>query len=109
MSAAVDQGANIVLLMAGTNDLNPDPTISTEGSDPTQAVGRLGDLVDQLLASLKDAVILVAQLPGDNDNQKHADNTASFNDQLSPFVQDRISKGQKLALVDMRSIQVSGR
>lgn len=107
MSAALSEGPNIVLLMAGTNDLNPDPKISTEGSDPTQALARLGDLIDQVSKTLNNAVILVAQLPGVNDNQQHADNTASFNEQLVPFVQKRVDSGSKLALVDMRPVQVS--
>lgn len=107
MSAALNQGPNIVLIMAGTNDLNPDPSISTEGSDPTQALARLGVLIDQISETLKDAVIFVAQLPGVNGNQQHADNTASYNAQLPSLLQDRVDKGYKLALVDMQPIRVS--
>ncbi|OBT86033.1 hypothetical protein VE02_05548 [Pseudogymnoascus sp. 03VT05] len=36
------QKPNIILLHAGTNDMSPDSTVSTEGRDPAAAAERLG-------------------------------------------------------------------
>jgi hypothetical protein len=58
---SLQQNPNIVLLHAGTNDMNPNPAISTEGNDPRGAAERLGGLIDQIIKALPDAVILVAQ------------------------------------------------
>ncbi|WP_245190549.1 SGNH/GDSL hydrolase family protein, partial [Salmonella enterica] len=46
------QTPNIVLFMAGTNDMNPDPNVSKQGTDATQATQRLSNAVDQLFKAL---------------------------------------------------------
>ncbi|KJZ78809.1 hypothetical protein HIM_01582 [Hirsutella minnesotensis 3608] len=56
------QKPNIVLLHAGTNDMNPNGAISTEGNDPVAAVQRLGSLVDQIVKACPEAVVLVAMI-----------------------------------------------
>ncbi|OLN85387.1 putative endoglucanase X 2 [Colletotrichum chlorophyti] len=56
------QRPNIILLHAGTNDMNSKKEVSTEGNDPAGAAERLGSLIDQMIAACPDATILVAQI-----------------------------------------------
>ncbi len=46
---------NVILLMAGTNDMN-------NNVDPDNAPARLGALIDEILAACPDAVVIVAQI-----------------------------------------------
>lgn len=46
---------NVVLLMAGTNDMNNDV-------DPDNAAARLGALIDEIFAACPDTVVIVAQI-----------------------------------------------
>lgn len=48
--------------MAGTNDMHPDPAVSTEGNDPFEASSRLGALIDQIFEACPDATVLVATI-----------------------------------------------
>ncbi|KAK2731716.1 bkrf1 encodes ebna-1 protein [Colletotrichum kahawae] len=59
---SLTQRPNVILLHAGTNDMNPNPDISTEGNDPAAAAARLGALIDQMLEACPDATVLVAQI-----------------------------------------------
>ncbi|KAK7978041.1 hypothetical protein PG988_005531 [Apiospora saccharicola] len=53
---------NVILVHAGTNDMNPNHDISSEGNDPAGAADRLGKLIDQMIEACPDAVILVAMI-----------------------------------------------
>ncbi|KAL8833080.1 MAG: hypothetical protein Q9170_004513 [Blastenia crenularia] len=89
---------NIILLHAGTNDLNMSPPI-----DPEHAPDRLGALIDQLILDSPDAAILVAQII-------HAANAKTealiqiYDVDIARVVVRRAKAGCKVFLVDMRSI-----
>ncbi|KPM44206.1 hypothetical protein AK830_g2370 [Neonectria ditissima] len=57
---SLKQRPNIILLHAGTNDMDDRPLRSTEGNEPVAVAERLGDLIDQMIEACPDAVILVA-------------------------------------------------
>src|ERR1700744_3431141 len=59
---SLHQRPNIILLHAGTNDMNPDPRVATEGNVPRETANRLGSLIDQMIQDCPDAVILVAKI-----------------------------------------------
>lgn len=59
---SLEQRPNVVLVAAGTNDMNPNPNISTEGNDPAQAADRLGNLIDKIIGKCPDATVLVAMI-----------------------------------------------
>ena len=107
MSRALRQNPNLVLLLTGTNDMNPNPKTSKEGSDPKEAVGRLGSLIDAVNKKLPNAVILVALLPGQRATKQQADNTAEYNKLIPATIEARWEAGMKIAVVDMQSIKVS--
>ena len=101
----LNQNPNIVLLMAGTNDMLPDPKVSTEGSDPMQASQRLGDLIDKINKQLPQTVVLVAQLTGVDDSQQHTNNTAAYNKLIPGVIGARAKAGFKVATIDMTTVQ----
>lgn len=89
---------NIILLHAGTNDLNESPPI-----DPSQAPDRLGALIDQIIADSPDAIVLVAQII-------NAANPATesliqvYNNAVPGEVKRRADSGHKIMVSDFRSI-----
>ncbi|KAL8942644.1 MAG: hypothetical protein Q9216_001557 [Gyalolechia sp. 2 TL-2023] len=91
---------NIILLHAGTNDLNSAPPI-----DPDHAPDRLGALIDQLADISPEPVILVAQII----NAKNAQTESliqKYNEAIPRVVAQR-AKTHKVAVVDMRSVQAA--
>lgn len=88
-SPALNMQPNIVLLMAGTNDM-------TFGN--ANAVMQLGTLIDKLVAADANMLVVVAQItPRDGGNTS----TETFNRALPDLVQSRASAGKHVLLVDM--------
>ncbi|MDY7105326.1 MAG: GDSL-type esterase/lipase family protein [Actinomycetota bacterium] len=58
---------DVILLMAGVNDMLPEPEPTETGYyrpvDPADAAGKLGDLVDQIAALAPDSTIVVGSYP----------------------------------------------
>jgi lysophospholipase L1-like esterase len=84
---------NIVLVMAGTNDINGNRDVDT-------APDRLGNLLDEIIGACPDAAVIVAQLtPIDNaDSQARAD---AFNAAIPGLVSDRADDGARILYVTM--------
>jgi lysophospholipase L1-like esterase len=84
---------NIVLVMAGTNDMNTNLNVST-------APERLGSLIDEIVDACPDAAVLVAQLipsmPATTDARIN-----SFNAALPGIVASRANAGKKVMEVNM--------
>lgn len=100
------QRPNIILLHAGTNDMNPDNIISTEGNDPAQAVERLGKLVDLMMQLCPDAVILVAMII-DTCNPLQAPGTHEFQRLIPGAVQSRFDAGHHVLAANFTSFPVT--
>ena len=101
MGPSLDQGPNVVLLRAGTNDLLPDD------SSPDAAATVLGTMIDQRFAALPDTVSLVAQIINRDDSASHPgsqDRTVAYQNLIPSLVQDRYYQGRKILTVDFRSI-----
>jgi hypothetical protein len=89
-------GPNIVLVHAGTNDINK---VETEEEPYATAPQRLGTLVDQVIAKCPDAVILLARIiQAENDDTNSR--IGPFNDAIPGVMQSRIDAGHKIAIVD---------
>jgi lysophospholipase L1-like esterase len=88
---------NVVLLHAGTNDLNRgNPAYEPDAQAPT----RLGLLLDDVLKANPNAVVIVAKIiqskqVGLNNNIK------AFNNALPAIIASRVQKGSKVSIVDM--------
>ncbi|KAK1564180.1 GDSL-like Lipase/Acylhydrolase [Colletotrichum navitas] len=97
------QRPNIILLHAGTNDMNRNRIISVEGNDPAGAADRLGGLVDQMIAACPDATILVAQIINTClANQEPA--TTQFQKLIPSVVDERRNAGHHVLAVDFASL-----
>ncbi|KAG8163267.1 hypothetical protein KVR01_006564 [Diaporthe batatas] len=94
------QRPNVVLIHAGTNDMNSSKTISTEGNDPVAAAKRLGLLIDLVIESCPDATILVAMIVGTWDPAQ-ADRTHKFNALVPGVVKQR--RDRRVLAVDFTS------
>jgi lysophospholipase L1-like esterase len=90
---------NVVLLMAGINDLG-------QGYEVSTAPTRLASLIDQILAAEPDATVLVAQLIVNATASVEAE-VVTFNDALPAIVNSRASAGKHVYLVNTSSIPVS--
>jgi lysophospholipase L1-like esterase len=103
VSSTVDQDfilrPNIVLLMAGTNDIN-------QALDLSNAPTRLSNLIDKLVTNLPDAVILVAQLtPLAEPDRQASRNT--FNAALPGVISTYANAGQHVMLVNTSHVTTS--
>lgn len=91
---------NIILLHAGTNDLDR----GGKEKDPIPgAPDRLGQLIDKCVSSNPDAAILVAQIINAEDGLTES-NIQTFNKAIPGLVKQRADQGHHVSVVDMTSI-----
>ena len=95
-SASLGARPNVILLHAGTNDLDLQ-------RDVPNAPKRLAGLIDHLADKCPDATILVAQIIGANKPELQA-RIDAFNTEVASHVRSRASDGKHIALVDMTHI-----
>lgn len=100
------QRPNIILLHAGTNDMNPNHAISAEGNDPRGAVTRLGALIDQMIKACPDAVILVAMII-DTCDPAQSPATHEFQSLIPGAVQRRLDDGHHVLAANFTSFPTS--
>jgi lysophospholipase L1-like esterase len=84
-----DDGAHIVLLHVGTNDMN--------GKYAHEAPERLEDFLDQVTSALPNALVVVAQLVP---MPKVADKVAAYNAAVTEIVSEKAREGAHVVLVD---------
>ncbi len=87
---------HVVLLMIGTNDTNND-------IDLANAPARLGDLMDRIAVDVPDALLVVAQITPNGDQNKDTTKVALFNAAIPELVATRAALGQHVVMVDMHS------
>ncbi len=98
-SPAMSTLPNIVLLMAGTNDVYAASGQATMNT-------RLGSLIDKVVAAAPDALVVVATLtPLSNASWNTTANT--YDGQIPAVVQARASQGKHVVLVDMSKMPVA--
>ncbi|EDU48808.1 Lipase-GDSL-2 multi-domain protein [Pyrenophora tritici-repentis] len=102
-SAGLASRPNVVLLHAGTNDLNRGNPASEPDSD---APRRLGLLLDDVLKAVPNAVVIVAKIIPSRQSGLNA-NIKTFNNALPAIVAARVSKGSKVSIVDMNVLNTS--
>jgi lysophospholipase L1-like esterase len=88
---------NVVLLHAGTNDLN---RANPSDEPDSEAPGRLGALLDDVLREVPEAVVIVAKIIPTRDVGVSA-KVKTFNNALPAMVAERVAKGSKVSIVDM--------
>ena len=98
-SPAFDTIPNIVLLMAGTNDVYASSGQSTMNT-------RLGNLIDKVVAAAPDALLVVATLTPLSNTSWNATAT-TYDGQIPAVVQARASQGKHVIMVNMSQMPVS--
>jgi len=97
---SLPQRPNVILLMAGTNDMLQNNSLTT-------APARLGSLIDECTLACPDAVVIVAQLTPLNNvlvNPAGESNVLAFNAALPAVIEERVNAiHSKLILVDMQN------
>jgi hypothetical protein len=86
---------NVVLLMAGTNDMN-NPT------DPSTAPTRLAALIDQVVAACPDAVVIVAKITPIRNGDANT-RVIKYNNAIPAIVKTRVDAGKKVLVADLYS------
>jgi len=89
--ASLPEQPNIVLLMAGVNDIVHD-------KDPINAPYRLALLLDQIFETCSQTLVVVAQLTPVPMRQEQVD---EFNKAMTPLIDARIRAGSHIVMVDM--------
>lgn len=84
---------NVVLLHAGTNDMN-------RPVDPSGAPQRLGSLIDKILNTCPDGVVLVAKIVLSK-SPLIQNRINTFNAEIAGVVSQRADEGKHVLLVDM--------
>lgn len=94
-SASLSERPNVVLIHAGTSDMSLP-------LNPAGAPTRLGSLIDKVLATCPDALVLVSQIiPSGNSATR--DNIVAYNAAIPGIVAARTATGSKVMVVDMFS------
>jgi lysophospholipase L1-like esterase len=86
---------NVVLLHAGTNDMNLDLNVSS-------APARLSCLIDQIFGGCPDAAVVVAKIIASPNATTNA-RIGPYNEAVGEIVGMRKSKGQHVQIVDMQN------
>lgn len=90
---------NVVLLMAGTNDVIQDLDLSN-------APARLGTLIDALTGNLTESTIIVATLtPLANATQETR--REAYNAAIPGLIKERADAGKRVTMVDMTNVTIS--
>jgi lysophospholipase L1-like esterase len=113
VSPSLAMRPNLILVHAGTNDMNSNGNISTEGNDPQSAADRLGELVDQMVTACPDATILVAMILNIIDTGSCSSYTAQetrlqqFQSLIPGIVSSRAAVGKHVLAVDFTKLPTS--
>lgn len=102
---SLKQRPNLVLLMAGTNDMHPDGGTSKEGHEPVAAAGRLGNLIDQVFEACPDATVLVATIVPTCEERKVV-LTQKFQNVIPMEVATRRAEGKHIMAVNLAAYPV---
>jgi len=100
MAGGLAMKPNVVLLHAGTNDLNRPETQEEPWLDAPE---RLGSLLDDALMASPDAVVIVAEIIEAADSET-LERIKAFNSAIADVVKQRMLEGYKVTVVDQSVI-----
>jgi lysophospholipase L1-like esterase len=112
LGPSLKQQPNIILLAAGTNDMNSNTSaIAKDGNDPREAARRLGTLIDKITEECPDAVVLVSIIINTCDSHTmHAqrERTKQYQKLIPGIVRQRRQKGKHVVAVDFSRWEEAG-
>ncbi|KAF6833212.1 hypothetical protein CPLU01_05731 [Colletotrichum plurivorum] len=101
---SLKQRPNIVLVHAGTNDMNPSLNIAKEGNDPAGAADRLGKLLDKIIKACPDATVLVGMIINTCDPNQ-SPRTKEYQALIPGVVKKRKDAGHHILAADFTSYE----
>lgn len=104
VASSLKQRPNIVLVHAGTNDMNPSLNIAKEGNDPQGAADRLGKLLDKIIEACPDATILVGMIINTCDPTQ-SPRTKEYQALIPGVVKKRNDDGHHILAADFTSYE----
>ncbi|CAG7556830.1 unnamed protein product [Fusarium equiseti] len=104
VTESLEQRPNVVLLHAGTNDMDRRSSISKEGSDPKDVAKRLGQLIDKIINYCPDAVMLVAIPLSSCDRFKSR--SPEYRAMIPEVVRKRRQEGKHVIAVDFSTFDL---
>lgn len=107
IGSSLQQRPNIVLVHAGTNDMNSDPGVATEGNDPGAATDRLGQLIDDIFIACPDAVVLVAMIINSCIESGQDLRTQQYQSLIPAVVNQRLAAGKHALVANFTSYPTS--
>ncbi|KAK2029622.1 hypothetical protein LX32DRAFT_616739 [Colletotrichum zoysiae] len=103
---SLKQRPNIVLVHAGTNDMNPSLDIAKQGNDPKGAADRLGKLLDKIIDACPDATVLVGMIINTCD-EKQSPATKEYQQLIPGVVRSRKDSGKHILAADFTTYETS--
>ncbi|KAJ4120153.1 hypothetical protein NW768_010437 [Fusarium equiseti] len=100
---ALSQRPNLILIFAGTNDMNSNPHISKEGNDPAQVASRLKEMVEKMIYKCPDATILLGMIANTCDSKHYHDQrerTKVYRRHIADVAAGLSAKGSKVLAAD---------
>ncbi|EFQ34084.1 uncharacterized protein GLRG_09228 [Colletotrichum graminicola M1.001] len=103
---SLKQRPNIVLVHAGTNDMNPSLDTAKQGNDPKGAADRLGKLLDKIIEACPDATVLVGMIINTCD-EKQSPATKEYQQLIPGVVKSRKDGGKHILAADFTTFETS--
>ncbi|KAI1062871.1 hypothetical protein LB507_005667 [Fusarium sp. FIESC RH6] len=100
---ALSQRPNLILIFAGTNDMNSNPHISKEGNDPALVASRLKEMVEKMIYKCPDATILLGMIANTCDSKHYHDQrerTKVYRRHIADVAAGLAAKGSKVLAAD---------
>ncbi|KAK2693943.1 hypothetical protein QWA68_008380 [Fusarium oxysporum] len=63
---SLEQRPNLILIHAGTNDMNSNDRVSTDGNHPQETTNRLKSMVEKMVSKCPDATIIIGMITDGN-------------------------------------------
>ncbi|KAF4453357.1 hypothetical protein F53441_3953 [Fusarium austroafricanum] len=91
---ALEQRPNLILVFAGTNDMNSNPKVSTEGNDPKETAERLKSMAEKMVYECPDAAIILGMITNVcEDNRDQRERTKVYREHIARVAGELKSNG----------------
>ncbi|KAF5578607.1 acetylxylan esterase [Fusarium pseudocircinatum] len=103
IAPSLEQRPNLILIHAGTNDMNSKDHISTEGNHPQQATERLRALVERIMSKCPDATIIIGMITDVCDREWYhfqRERTKIYRDHIAKLANELSANGSHVLAAD---------
>ncbi|KAF4428276.1 acetylxylan esterase [Fusarium acutatum] len=100
---SLEQRPNLILIHAGTNDMNSNRHISTDGNHPQDTTNRLRSLVEKMMSKCPDATIILGMITDVCDSEWYhfqRERTKIYRGHVAKLAADLSAKGSHVLAAD---------